>query len=60
MRTEQATAFMAQLEKLCDDYGVYCKLELNKRPKLQHIKAVINVKVDVNAELHKTLTFAVQ
>jgi uncharacterized protein YsxB (DUF464 family) len=45
--TEQAAmGFVAELEKLCEQYHAYCKLELTKKPKLELVCATVSLKVD--------------
>ena len=46
MIEQQATAFLAQIETLCEKAGAYCDISLKKKPKLEHVKIEINVKVD--------------
>jgi hypothetical protein len=38
--------FIAELETLCEKYKAHCDLTLKKKPFLEHICAVVNVKID--------------
>lgn len=42
---EQAHNFLAKIEKICKDYGVYSDVNLKSKPELEHINIVINAKV---------------
>jgi len=37
--------FMAQLQALCSQYGVYCEMTTKNRPRLEYVEAKITAKV---------------
>lgn len=51
MIEQQALAFLAQLETLCEKAGAYCDISLKKKPKLEHVRVEINIKVGIQNDL---------
>jgi len=42
----QVNELMNKVEAICTQYGAYCKVVLNKRPKLDHVFIEISANVD--------------
>lgn len=46
MTEAQSTQFLAQLDTLCRQAGAFSEVTFKNRPKLEHIRIEINVKVE--------------
>lgn len=51
MTPQQATNFLAQIEKLCKDHDAWSNINLKKEPDLKHIKIEISAKITKTEEI---------
>jgi hypothetical protein len=46
MTEEQAFIILKQLQDICEDHGLWIKIEWDKQPDLKWVKALISIKID--------------
>ena len=46
MNESTAKEFLDKLETLCGSYGIWCDMNIKRRPRLEHAEVKISVKVD--------------
>ena len=49
MNQQKLTEFMADVQRLCDKYHVYCEMTTKAKPKLEYVEVRLQAKVTESA-----------